>query len=64
MLDMHNNIQHSPSTLVQCCAKSGKAIPGVVARNDQANFWITNIEKGGQGVQVSQFLWVIVSKIK
>ena len=44
MLDLLKDTQSSPSPLVQCCVKSGKAMP-VVARNDQGNLQPT-LNKG------------------
>ena len=59
MLDFLKSTHHSPSPLVQSCAKSAKAI---WRGNDQewpSKFWIN-----GHGVQVSVLLWLIVFKNK
>ena len=59
MLDFLKGTHHSPSPLVQSCAKSAKAI---WRGNDQewpSKFWIN-----GHGVQVSVLLWLIVFKNK
>ena len=38
MVDLLKDTHNSPCPLVQCCAKSEKAMPGcVVARNDQTS---------------------------
>lgn len=43
MLDLRKNTQNSPSALVQCCAKSRKAIAGGGGQEYPSNF-ATNIE--------------------
>ena len=54
MLDLAKDTQNSVSFLVQCLAKSGKAVPGSGSQ-ERTNKLATNIEYDGRGCEFPNF---------